>query len=545
MSNESELLRPHVRPRVPLGALADACQLRLVSSLSSDFSPDLASAEIEIQGIAIGSNEVLPGDLFVAVAGLKTHGARFTADALARGAVAILTDNAGLAEIAALDVRSAPVLVSSTPDLRAVAARCAAYLYSAPSHDVQIAGVTGTNGKTTTSFFLDAIARATGGVTGLLGTVEIRLGEQSEPSVRTTVEAPVLQGFLARCRDAGARLVTMEVSSHAIALSRIAATQFQVVGFTNLQHDHLDFHHTMEEYFATKSRLFTAEFAQRGVIIADDHWTRRLAENCDIPVSTISTPLTDDNQWVADWVVKEVRLARNSSGLDFVLENRDGTRVDSYSPLLGDVNVSNAALATVMALTLGFTQAQIRTGLMRLAVVPGRMEVVSKPGQPLVIVDYAHTTEALELALDSLRTSHHANGSGRLIVVTGSAGERDTTKRPLMGQAVFERADVCVITDDDPYSEDMASIRAEILVGITSLDSYQSLSESERERRVIEVSPREGAISYALRIAQPNDTVLLAGRGHESIQEINGVHHVLDDRVFARQLLKQLYPDQP
>lgn len=544
MSSESGLLRPHNRPRVPLADLAVECGLRVVRTTreASPVATSAAGANPElpvIRGIAIGSASVEQGDLFVALSGLKTHGVHFAADALARGAVAVLTDPAGVDVLNAAGGLDVPLLVSEVADLRAVTAQCAAFLYGNPSADIRMAGITGTNGKTTSSFFLDAIARAAGERTGLLGTVEIRLGEDSEPSERTTVEAPVLQGFLARCKDVGTSLVTMEVSSHALALSRVRGTHFKVVGFTNLQHDHLDFHHTMEEYFEAKAVLFSAEYADRGVIVADDSWSRKLAAQSEIPLQTISTPLSDDLNFQATWKVVNVRLADHGLGLDFDLEGPDGARLASHSPLLGDVNVSNAALASIMARDLGYSPEDILRGLTQLAIVPGRMEVVSGPGEPLVIVDYAHTTEALEFALRSLRASHHAQGQGKLIGLTGSAGERDATKRPAMGRAVFDLADIAIITDDDPYSEDMSRIRSDLLEGITSSTQFQALDEREREARVLEIAGRGKAIEKAIELAKEGDTVLLAGRGHETIQEINGVKHHLDDRAFAREVLRR------
>ncbi|WP_435299876.1 Mur ligase family protein [Timonella sp. A28] len=408
MSSQHDLLRPLSRPHVALHDLQHACDVKVVAGGAVN--------DISVEGVAVTSHGVVPGDIFVALNGLKTHGARYAPDAIERGAAAILTDQAGVEVLSASGVLDTgiPVLVSShNESLRRTMAECAAYIYSRPAQHLQIAGITGTNGKTTTAFFLDAIHRAAHKSTALLGTIEMRLGEVSVPSERTTVEAPVLQGFFSRCLEEKALTVTMEVSSHAISLDRITETTFEAVGFTNLQQDHLDFHHTMEEYFAAKAALFTPTYARSGVVVVDDQWGRKLVETASIPVESIMTSLSDDSTYNADWTVTETSVSPQGLGVDFVLRHRSGTTVSSHSPLLGDVNVSNAALATVLALRMGIDEKTIVEGLTTLAAVPGRMEVVSQPDEPLVIVDYAHTAEALDFALASLRNTHHATNQGK------------------------------------------------------------------------------------------------------------------------------------
>jgi UDP-N-acetylmuramoyl-L-alanyl-D-glutamate--2,6-diaminopimelate ligase len=480
--------------------------------------------------------------VFVALAGLKAHGARFAAGAVAQGASVILTDHAGVQVLAEQDFGdSAPVIVQGPQGdlLRGEMAQWASRIYGAPSQRLSVSGLTGTNGKTTTAFFLDAIHRWVGERTALLGTVEMRLADVAVPSTRTTVESPVLQGFFSRCVQEGIDHVTMEVSSHALALARVDGTRFGVVGFTNLQHDHLDFHHTMDEYFEAKASLFSPGFAAHGVVVADDKWGRKLAVEAAVPVDSITTRLCDEPLFDADWRVTRTELSRDGLGVDFTLTHRQGEQIESHSPLLGAVNVSNAALATVMALRQGVSPEQIRLGLQHLAIVPGRMEVVSQPGQPLTIVDYAHTAEALEFALDSLRTTHHMDGVGRLIVVFGAAGDRDASKRPFMGAVAGEYADVIYVTDDDPYSEDPAKICDEVAAGVFTSPRFAALSEAEQHERLFVVSPREEAIAAAIASARLEDTVLIAGRGHELIQDLDGYQHELDDRVFARARLAE------
>lgn len=503
--------------------------------------------DTKVGGITVNSTAAEPGDVFVAVAGLKSHGAHFAQSAIERGAVAVLTDNAGVAHlrhigvIDALGNSAVPIILGpSGPLLRHEMARWASIIYGNKSAVLGVSAITGTNGKTTTAFFLDAIHRAAGTPTALLGTVAMRLGDVEVPSERTTVEAPVLQGFFARCVEEGIRHVTMEVSSHALVLDRVTGTTFGVVGFTNLQHDHLDFHRTMQEYFEAKAQLFSATYARSGVVVADDSWGRKLIAQAPIPVVSIVTELCDDMSFQADYRTANVRLAANNLGLDFDILSKNGRVIASHSPLLGAVNVSNAALATVMALTEGVAEEDILDGLRDLATVPGRMEVVSEPEQPLVIVDYAHTSEAMDFAMDSLKKTHHASGEGRLIVVFGSAGERDTVKRPIMGEVAFKYADVVIVTDDDPYSDEPSEIRNQILAGIYGLPEYSALSDEEKLNRVLNVEPREAAIELAINIANAGDTVLLAGRGHETIQDIDGVQHVLDDREYARKILSKL-----
>lgn len=542
MSSEQDLLRPTHRPQMSILELVQESVTELVAA------PRENQADWEnVRGLSVSTFALEPGDVFVAVPGLKAHGARFASSAVEHGASAILTDSAGVDLLCAqgivweqsgqLTARVPVVSVQSEQDIRAVMARWASALYSDASRALNVNAITGTNGKTTTAFFLDAIHRAAAERTALLGTVEMRLNDISVPATRTTVEAPVLQGFFSRCVEEHIEHVTMEVSSHALSLHRVTGTHFSTVGFTNLQHDHLDFHHTMDEYFEAKAMLFTPQFAQIAVVNADDKWGRKLARRALIETVSITTDLCDDSSFESDWRAHSVTRSSDGRGLDFVLSGPRGVTVNSHSPLLGAVNVANAALATVMALCDGISAENILSGLRHLAVVPGRMEVVSQPSDPLVIVDYAHTAEALEFALSSLKAHHEETGTGKLIVVFGAAGERDATKRPHMGQVAFTHSDIAIITDDDPYSEDPQSIREQVLSGAQSERGYLELSDSERSVRVQNIAPREAAMDLAIALAHAHDTVLIAGRGHETIQDLNGDQHQLDDRIYARAVL--------
>lgn len=484
------------------------------------FAPELRDVDpaTPVRAVTLDSRRATAGTLFAALPGARAHGATFAGQAIAAGACAVLTDPAGLEHLPA----QAPALV--VPDVRAALGEVSACLLGQPAQALTTFGVTGTNGKTTTTFLLDHVLRSMGWRTGLIGTVENRVGDVALASTLTTPESPDLQGWLAQMRDADVDMLSMEVSSHALALRRVDGVTFDVVGFTNLSQDHLDFHGDLEGYFGTKADLFTSARARRGVVVIDDPWGRRLATEAQIPVATLSTTGED-----ADWVVSEV--APGVVGSAFLLSHRDGRTVRTSVTLPGPFNVANAALALAMVLEGG---ADVRDLVAALgdgidARVPGRMEVVATA--PRVVVDFAHNAEALELALTALR----ATTPGRLIVVFGATGDRDAGKRPVMGRVAATHADVAVVTDDDPHGEDPAAVRREVLAGTTGIDDARAT--------VHEVAPRQDAIARAVAMAGPEDTVLVAGRGHETIQEVAGVDLPLDDRVVARSAAARWHDD--
>ena len=497
-------MRPRSRPVRHLGDLAREFRL-------GDAGPT------PVTGIAVGSADVQPGDLFVAVRGAHAHGADHAPEAVAAGAVAVLTDADGRERVSrtGLDV---PVLVSADP--RSLAGDVSAWLYGHPAEDLTLVGVTGTNGKTTTCYFVDAALRAVHPTTGVIGTVELRVGDEAIESPRTTVEAPVLHGLFALMRERHATACAMEVSSHALALGRVGGVVFDVVGFTNLQRDHLDFHGDMEGYFRDKARLFTPDRARHAVICIDDEWALRLADEITIPLDTVATRDDSPGMDRADWRVKDATIGLDGVGSTFTLVGPDGSRTPAASPLPGLVNVSNAAMAVVLAhragVPLGVAAAAVGTA----AEIPGRMERVVEraAGVPLCLVDYAHTPDALTLALEAVRPIT----PGRLLIVFGSDGDRDRGKRPIMGQIAARLADVLLVTDENPRSEDPGTIRAAILAG--------ALQERPGGRDVHEVSPRAHAISVALDLAGEGDTVIVTGKGHEPTQEIAGVFHRYNDR---------------
>src|SRR6478609_3542656 len=456
-------------------------------------------ADLRTSGITVASGDALPGDLFVAVPGAHTHGATHAGQALAAGAVAVVTDRAGAQVLAASDdpaVRAVPVLVTDDP--RALAGVLAAELHEHPGRRLTTVGVTGTNGKTTTMYFVEAALRRQHERTIVMGTVELKIGDEAIESPRTTVEAPVVQSILARGLELGATAAAMEVSSHALALGRMNGLELGVAGFTNLQRDHLDFHGDMEGYFRAKAQLFRAGHARRGVVVVE-----------------------------AEWAVTEADVGLDGVGSTFTLRGPDGAEHRAASPLPGLVNVSNAALAVVLAHRAGVPLDVAIDAVGTASGVPGRMErVIERRGgaspRPLCLVDYAHTPDALVLALEAVRPIT----PGRLIIVFGSDGDRDRGKRPLMGRIAARLADVLVVTDENPRSEDPASIRAAILDG--AREERPALAD------VHEAVSRTQAIHDALDLATELDTIIITGKGHEPTQEIAGVFHRYNDRDVLR-----------
>ena len=472
-----------------------------------------------LTGITHDSRSVRPGDLYAALPGARVHGADFVASAAAAGAAAVLTDPEGGARVRT----GLPVLVVDAP--RARLGELAAWMYDEPARSLTMLGITGTNGKTTTSYLVEACLLAAGRVPGIIGTIETRIGQERVPSVRTTPEAPDLQALLAVMRERGVDTVVMEVSSHALALGRVDGIVFDVAVFTNLSQDHLDFHADLEDYFQTKAALFTPARSRLGVVDVDDPYGARLAAGTDapgvsavpvVPVVSVATQGGSD----ADWRVVDREVACSASTTGFTLQHRDGRAVHAVSPLAGDFNVANTALAVVACVVIGVPTAEAVRGLVD-ARVPGRMERVQATGidEPLAVVDYAHTPEAVESVLAALRPGL----TGRLVVVLGAGGDRDAAKRPLMGAAAARHADVVVVTDDNPRGEDPAGVRAGVLEGAHSAAATSGA-------QVIEVADRRTAIGTALRGTGPGDAVAVLGKGHEPGQEVAGVVHPFDDR---------------
>lgn len=499
--------RPANPLSVPLTHVA-----RAAGAPPSDIVPDVV-----VSGVCLDSRAVQAGDLYAALPGGHTHGARYAEQAAARGAVAVLTDVAG-AEIVG-ESSDLPAVVVEDP--RAVLGAVSQTVYGSAELAPTTYAVTGTNGKTTTTYMLRHLLSSAGETTGLIGTIEILAGDTAIPSVLTTPESPQLHGLMSRMGQSGVTSAAMEVSSHSLSFQRVAGLRFAVAGFTNLTQDHLDLHGSMEEYLAAKAELFTPRYSQAAVVTVDDRWGTSLAKTSrtvGVRTATLSTGHGAGGEiGTADYVVIDV--AKDGLGSSFTLLGPDGLRLAARTGLPGSFNVSNAALALSMLL-VGGTDAEELARLLHSNLdaltpqVPGRMQVVHC--YPTAVVDFAHNPDALVRALDSLEVS-----GGRKIVVFGATGERDTTKRPIMGALAAEHADVVIVTDDDPHAEDPSAIRVQVADGARAAGTKAT---------VIEVAPRARAIQEAVTMAGPDDVILVAGRGHEVFQEVAGVNLALDDR---------------
>jgi UDP-N-acetylmuramyl-tripeptide synthetase len=477
----------------------------------------LASAPDQlVGGVSIDSRSVVAGDLYVGLPGNLTHGARFASSAVADGAVAVLTDAEGAALAAGCGV---PVVVVADP--RAELARVAAEIYGRPGDRLTLLGVTGTTGKTSTSFLLAAGLAAAGHQVGTIGTIGFRLGERQLASGRTTVTTPEssdLQALLGYLAEEGADAVAMEVSSHALALHRVDELRFTVAGFTNLGRDHLDFHHDQESYFQAKAELFRHGRAAAAVVCIDDEYGRRLAaELRDAGKPRLVTTGADaaaDYHVIAAEVQpdgsRRVRLATPTGEVAFRLG------------LLGAFNLRNATTAAAMLEVAGLDLQQAVAGFAD-AAVPGRMQrVLLPPDAPGVIVDFAHTPESVTAALQGLP-------DGRRIAVLGCGGDRDQAKRGPMGAAAAQAAQVVIVTDDNPRSEDPAAIRAAVLAGAREAAEFSGAE-------VIDGGERARAIRTALELAGPQDWIAVLGKGHERGQQLAHETIAFDDvAVVGRQ----------
>lgn len=494
-----------LRPSHPVGyALAPLAELVRAVPHAAPSVPDL-----QVTGVTLRGQDARPGDLFAALPGASSHGGRFVADAVAGGAIAVLTDARGVAEMGA-DV-SVPVLVH--PDPRSVLGEVAATVYGHPSRRLRVIGVTGTSGKTTTTYLVEAGLRSAGRVPGLIGTVGVRIAGVDEPSALTTPEAPDLQALLAVMVERGVDTVVMEVSSHALSLGRVDGVTYAVGGFTNLSRDHLDFHPTMEDYFAAKARLFdpvSAAHATHSVICVDDDAGRDMARLAHDAV-TVSATGRD-----ADWRAEGIHAA-GAGAQEFSAIDPAGVHHGLRIGLPGRYNVANCLLAAALLDAVDVSPEQAAPGL-RTATVPGRLETVDRGQGFLALVDYAHKPGALRAVLETLRDQHP---QGRIAVVFGAGGNRDAGKREPMGRVAAELADLVVVTDDNPRDEEPADIRAAIVAGATAAGG---------DAQVVEIGDRRAAIDHAAHWARPGDVVLIAGKGHEVGQTAAGQTRPFDDR---------------
>jgi UDP-N-acetylmuramoyl-L-alanyl-D-glutamate--2,6-diaminopimelate ligase len=485
--------------------ISEAAQLVSAENLES-----LAASHpnVVISGVSHNDSEVEVGDIFLAIPGAKVHGSEFIAAAATRGAVAVLTDKEG----AAIESELPTIVVKN---VRIAGALIAAALYQDPTRDLSAIGITGTNGKTTVTTLLHQLFTGAGRESGLIGTIETRIGVEILPSSRTTPEAPQLQALAAVMRERHMRHLVMEVSSHALSLYRVAGAHFKIVGFTNLSQDHLDYHKDMDSYFKVKSQLFTFEYAELGFINIDNSYGLKLSSLSEIPVVTISRLQTS-----AEWHFTQIHYTRN--GAEVSIRGTGGILIESTTPLLGGYNLDNLLMAVAIAHQSGIDPIEISALLPTLIGAPGRMDPVSLGQNFTALVDYAHSPDAVENVLSSAREFT----AGRVIAVLGCGGDRDSTKRPLMGKALLHGCDVAIFTSDNPRNESPVDILNQMTLGLT----FSTPS------RVIE--DRAQAITYAVEIAQPGDTVLILGKGHEVGQEIAGVISDFDDRLILAKAIE-------
>ena len=494
-------MRPFNAPALTLAKIAESCNAE--SSTGADLL-----AEIVISGATHSDSEVMPGDLFVAIPGAKRHGAEFAESAKKRGAVAVLTDASG-----AKLIKDLPVLVVHNP--RLVAGRVSALLYSEPMRDLHCIAITGTNGKTTVTTLLHQIFSAAHRECGLVGTVETRIGNEVIASKRTTPEATDLQALAAVMRERHMRHLVIEASSHALQLNRLEGAHFAIAGFTNLTQDHLDFHGSMESYFAAKAALFNFALAELACINIDDPYGARLAASTELPVLSISrsNPKAIWHYAQIDSQAKRVQLKIRGSG---------GILIETTTTLRGGYNFDNLLMAIAIAVESGVDPIDIAAIVPRISGAAGRLEEVSVGQNFNAYVDYAHTPDAVSNVLKSIREFT----SGKVIAVLGCGGDRDASKRPLMGKALIESADIAIFTSDNPRSEDPSEILREMVVGLTLSDPSQTISD------------RASAIAHAVSIAEPGDTVAILGKGHELGQEIKGQLFEFDDRLVLAQAIE-------
>ena len=482
--------------------------LREVLELSSAKSnhPDLDN--ILITGVSIDSHQIEAGDLFVAVAGAKAHGANFAGNAKLNGAVAVLTDEVGSALISDL-----PVLVVRDP--RAAAGVIAAWLQNEPMRDMFSVGITGTNGKTTVTTLLYQIAMAAGRQSGLVGTVETRIGDEVVSALRTTPEAPELQSLAAVMRERHMRNLFMEVSSHAVSLNRIKGSHFQIAAFTNLSQDHLDFHNNMDSYFSAKAELFTYQYAESAYINIDSTWGKKLLDIVELPAVQISR-----SHKSADWYFERIENGTQSSAI--AIRGSGGILIETTTKLVGDFNLDNLLMAIAISVASGIDPVDIAAITPSLTGAEGRLEKIDLGQSFTALVDYAHSPDSVTSVLETLRKST----AGKIIAVLGCGGDRDKSKRPLMGAALLAGSDVAIFTSDNPRSEDPDQILKEMIAGLTLSETSQV--ELDRKR----------AIEIAVTAAKPGDVVVILGKGHEQGQEIAGTVQPFDDRLVLAAMIE-------
>lgn len=504
-----ETLRPEHPDKVSFGSVAEHFGLAVIGE------------NAQLTGISMNTADLRPGDLFVAMPGLKTHGAKFFDRALQLGAVALITDSAGIEEIRA-NVGEPRVPYALLEHPRNHLGDLAAFVYGNTKTNLQLFGTTGTNGKTSTSYLLEAVLRQLGRVTGLTSTAERHIAGEVIVSRLTTPESTEMQALMARMRERKVQSVAVEVSAQALTQQRVDGLFFEVVGFTNLSHDHFDDYPNFETYLRAKAGLFAKHRAARGVVCLDSEFGEQFVALSEIETVTVTTR----NDISADWTVKVT--AQLPTGTEFEIHGPNAELITSRIPLLGVHMASNAALAIVMAIQAGYHWQQVAAAVAAgiEAYLPGRTEKVSLAEGPAVYVDFGHSPDAFLNTLRSLR----AVTTGRLFMVFGADGDRDASKRPAMAAVAAENADVVVITDHHPRFEEPASIR-KVLV--------DSAKAAVADLEIYEVSPPEQAIRKAVKLAKPGDAILWAGPGHQDYRDIQGKRTPYSARAEARSALAE------
>jgi len=489
----------------------------MLSALAAELAPEtdarlhlpVGVGDVSVAGVQHDSRRTAPGDLFVAIEGASFDGTRFAPAALEAGAVAVLA-----ARPLGLPV---PQLVAE--DVRRAMAFAAHAVYGHPTRELDLVGITGTNGKTTTSYLVDGMLRALARSPWMLGTVEIRAGEERRPAAFTTPEADDLARFAREAADGGASHLVMEVSSHGLAQDRARGARFAVAAFTNLSRDHLDFHGTMDAYFEAKASLFTEHAPEASVIHVDGAPGARLAER-------IPDAITVGHGEDARLRVLGSTLGRGGMRAELSWE---GQRLTLASALVGAHNLENLTVALGCGIALGVDPAEAAKALGQAPAAPGRLEPVADPRGVTVLVDYAHTPDALANALKAVRPITE----GRLIVVFGCGGDRDPGKRPQMGRVAAEGADLVVVTSDNPRTEDPGAIVEAVVPGIEATGLGRAAGADADRGFLVEVD-RERAIGLAVAGAREGDTLLIAGKGHEDYQIVGTTKRAFDDRAVAR-----------
>ena len=480
--------------------------LSLAKSLI-DFDSTIFTQDVVISGVSINAQKVVPGDLFIAFAGANTHGISYLEQAISNGAVAVLSDKKIETSI--------PSFMHPKP--REIVGSISAWLYGNPFKSLKAIGITGTNGKTTTANLVKQIWQLNSIKSGLIGTLGVEIVDEKLESTRTTPEADDLQAIAAAMVEQGCKNLAMEVSSHAIDQGRIKGAKYEVVAFSNLTQDHLDYHLSMENYFQAKANLFASEYAKAAVINIDDSYGKKLSKQVKIPVVTVSR-----KDSTADWYLAKAEIKNGLYQVE--IKSKSGESLSENFALLGDYNLDNLLLAVAIVNSAGLSLDKIASTISKLQSVPGRLESVNAGQKFTALVDYAHTPDAVERVIATVKSVTH----GKIIGVLGCGGDRDASKRSVMGQALFNGCDLAIFTSDNPRSESAEAILKQMTAGIDL-----------GKKGFVEID-RKSAIDLAVKNAQSGDVVLLMGKGHESGQEVNSVVTPFDDRIELAESIRRL-----